>query len=43
MVGAKCEAEIVTISTDFSCFFDMPRMNAFYFNFSLLDLDFCLE
>ena len=43
MVGAKCESEIIlTISTDLS-FFNMTRINAFYFNFSLLDLDFCLK
>ena len=36
MVGAKYETEIVTISTDFSIFFHMSRINAFYFNFSLL-------
>ena len=29
MVGAKCEAETITISTNFSCFFHMTSMNAF--------------
>ena len=42
MVCGKCEAEIITIFTNFSYFYHINRMNA-CFNVSLLDLDFCLE
>ena len=28
-MGAKCEAKIITVSTNFSIFFQMTRMNAF--------------
>ena len=42
MVGAKCEAEIITIFHKLICFYHIPGMNAF-FNVSLLDLDFNSE
>ena len=29
MVGAKCEAEIITISSNFSCCFHITMMNVF--------------
>ena len=37
MMGAMCETEIITISTNFG--FNITRMNAFFY-VSLLDLDF---
>ena len=43
MVGAKCEAEIITISAHFSKFFSSNDQDESIFNFSPLDLDFCLE
>ena len=41
MVGAKSEAEIITISTNFS--FVSYDTDDSIFNVSLLDLDFCLN
>ena len=43
MVGAKCEAEIITISTNFSKLFFSNDHDECIFNFSFLDFDFCLE
>ena len=40
MVGAKCETEIITISTNFSFLYDKDEC---IYNVSLFDLDFCLE
>ena len=43
VVGAKCEVEIITISTNFSCCFLSYNQDECIFNVSLLDLDFCLK
>ena len=41
MVGARCETEIITISTNFSLV--AYDKNEYIFNVLLLDLDFCLN
>ena len=43
MMGAKRVAEIITISTNFSSCFSYYQDECIFFNFSLLDLDLCLE